>query len=76
MRKIAECDDDGTLIRQIPFSSSLHCTRAHTNPRTGRRDFKVKLWFERLDQPTATRMGGEGARVLVFPLEAKEAICH
>ena len=27
MRKIAECDDDGTLIRQIPFSSSLHCTR-------------------------------------------------
>ena len=21
MRKIAECDDDGTLIRQIPFSS-------------------------------------------------------
>ena len=25
MRKIAECDDDGTLIRQIPFASSL-CT--------------------------------------------------
>ena len=35
---------------------------SHTNPRTGRRDFKAKLWFERLDQPTATRMGGDAQR--------------